>query len=63
MVHVRSLEMCKYIPEAGNYFHCGPSDVLGRREMSVSSEVHDHLFGLLHIDAKVVVSEPLSSHV
>ncbi len=47
------------IPEARNHFHSYSSDVQGRRRAPVSSEVHHHLLGLLHIDAEVVPSAPL----
>ncbi len=47
------------IPEARNHFHSYSSDVQGRRRAPVSSKVHCHLLGLLHIDAEVVPSAPL----
>ncbi|KAI3372609.1 hypothetical protein L3Q82_023086 [Scortum barcoo] len=46
------------VPEAGDHFHRSPSDVQGRGEVSAPSEVHDHLLGLLHVDAEVVLSAP-----
>jgi len=46
------------VPIAGDHFHRCLADVQGRGEVSAPSEIHDHLLGLLHIDAEVVISAP-----